>query len=102
MAWCVAAVRTHHARFLCAILFAHIRFRFALAVRMAGFLAFVLSTFERFVARQTAAEVALTAWNNFSLLVFAVTILRGKGHARWTVLRRMAVADEERNSRDRI
>lgn len=95
MTRCVAAVRTHHAWFLRAILFAH--FRFALAVRMTGFLAFVLATFERFVARQTAAEFALTARNNFSLLVFAVTILRGKGHARWTVLRRMAVAGEKQN-----
>lgn len=91
MTRCIAIVRTHYARFFCAVLFAHVRIRFALAVRVAGFLAFVLATFEQFVAWQTAAEIVLTARNNFALFVFAVAPLCGEGHARRTVLCRMAI-----------
>lgn len=58
---------------------------------MAGLLAFVLTTFEQFVARQAATEAVLTAWNDFALLVFAVTILGGEGHAGWAVLGRMTI-----------
>lgn len=84
-------MRAHHTRFLCAILFAHFCVRFTLAVRVAGFLALVLAAFERLVARQTATEIALTAWNNFALFVLAIAILRGECHAGRAILGRMTV-----------
>lgn len=95
MARCVAFVRAHDARFFRATLLAHLGVGLARAI-VAGLLALVLTAFERLVARQAAAEVVLTARNNFALLVLAVTPLRGEGHARRTVLGRVAVV------RDRV
>lgn len=104
----VAVVRTHRAR-LGAALLAHVRLRLTHA-RVARFDAakgvsvklsslgrermdepFVLSAFQGLVARQSAAEVRLAAGNDLALLVSAVAVLGGEGHARGAGLRGVAV-----------
>lgn len=52
---------------------------------------FMHSAFQRFAAGQSAAEVRLAARNDFALLVPAVAVLRGEGHARGAVLSGVAV-----------